>query len=197
MKKLIKSIIIVIIIIVLLAMIFFIADYAKFRQGKETIFFHATAKAVVIKVDERSLVAMGIGDVTGLLIVGYTQEGNIGFKQGQEILIYYDGIVIETYPGQLGKVKKIKILKEKSDTEIPESYLKYCFSSSDNVKVTVNEFKTTGITLTITDTNELPYEYTGSYTIRKKVKNKDYTGIGYKLGEDTENSIAGFTRNRF
>ena len=30
----------------------------------------------------------------------------------------------------------------------------------------------------------------------KEVKNKDYTGVGYQIGENTGNSTAGFTRYR-
>ena len=50
-----------------------------------------------------------------------------------------------------------------------------------------------GISLTITDTNEIPYNYAHSYRINKKVKNKNYTGIGEKIGEDTENSTSSYT----
>ena len=83
------------------------------------------AKAVVIRVYENSLLAMGIEGISeGIFIVGFANEGNIGFKQGQEILIYYNGTIMTSYPAQLGKVEKIEIIKEKSDVEIPEKYLK-------------------------------------------------------------------------
>ena len=32
------------------------------------------------------------------------------------------------------------------------------------------------------------------YSINKKVKNEKYTGIGQKIGEDTETSTSGYTR---
>ncbi len=151
-------------------------------------------RAEVVKVTEHSIYAMGIdGYPTGLFTAGFTDEGDIGFKQGQEVLINYGGYVLSTYPEQLGQVNKIMILKEESDVEIPEEYLKFCYSSKNNVKVTINEFTNESLELTIVDTNELPYNYTTDYTIYKEVKNKDYTGVGQKIGEDTENSIAGWT----
>ena len=147
-------------------------------------------RAEVVKVTEHSIYAMGIdGYPTGLFTAGFTDEGDIGFKQGQEVLINYGGYVLSTYPEQLGQVNKIMILKEESDVEIPEEYLKFCYSS----KNTINEFTNESLELTIVDTNELPYNYTTDYTIYKEVKNKDYTGVGQKIGEDTENSIAGWT----
>lgn len=153
-----------------------------------------SVRAEVIEVTEHGIYAMGIeGYPTGLFSLGFTDEGDIGFKQGQEILIDYRGYVMATYPAQLGHVDKITIVKEKSDVEIPEEYLKFCYSSKNNVKVTINEFTNELLELAIVDTNELPYNYTTDYTIYKEVKNKDYTGVGQKIGEDTENSIAGWT----
>lgn len=157
----------------------------------------ATAKAVVIRVYENSLAAMGIEGISeNIFSVGFANEGDIGFKQGQEILIYYNGTIMTSYPARLGKVEKIEIIKEKSEVEIPEKYLKYYYNSRNNVTISIEEFESDRLGLTIVDTNELPYEYSTNYKIYKKVKNKDYTGVGYKIGEDTGNSIAGFTRNR-
>ena len=179
-------------IIAIIASILLIAVICAFRINNMS----ATTRAVVVKVNEKSLLAMGIENVTGLFSVGFTDEGNIGFKQGQEILIYFDGMVMESYPAKLGKAQKIKIVKEKSDIKIPDETLRYCYSSLKNVKAIVSEFTSSGITLIIEDTNELPYSYSNNYTIYKKVKNKDYTGIGYQIEENTGNSTAGYTRNR-
>lgn len=151
-----------------------------------------TYRAVVVKVDENSMIVEGIND--GLVRVGFTE--NIGFKPNQEVLIYYDGMMLTTYPGQLSHVTNIKIVKEKSETEVSKQALLYCYSSKDNVDITVSEITNKGISLKIKDTNEIPYEYSHYYTLSKRIKNPDYTGIGYKIGEDTENSTAGYTRNR-
>ncbi len=156
----------------------------------------ANKKAVIIKVNEKYLDVMGFEGASDLYNVSYSSEGNIGFKQGQEILIYFNGTIAESFPAQIGKVGKIEILKEKSDIEIPEDILKFYYNSKEKVNINVSNLGTTGIELTIADTNELPYNYSHSYKIYKKVKNESYTGIGQKIGEDTENSISGYTRSR-
>lgn len=157
---------------------------------------HTLAKttAVIVRADENSMVVMGIED-NSLYMVGFTDEENKGFKSNQEIAIYYDGSIADTYPAQFGNIGKIKIIKEKSDIIIPENILKYAYSSKSNVHVSISKLTKTGISFMIIDTNELPYHYsdTHRYTIERKVKNKDYTGIGYKIGEDTPNSVAGYT----
>lgn len=182
MRKSKKIMIALLIIILVTILLFFVTNYIN----------QTTIRAVVVKVSENSLL---VYDGT-LYTVGFTKEGNIGFKQGQEVLIFFEGSVMQTAPAQPVGVRKIKIIKEKSDGEIPEQILRYAYSSKEKVKITVNEFTTTGIILTIVDTNELPYNYSHDYIIKKKVKNPDYTGVGQKIGEDTENSIAGYTRNR-
>lgn len=171
-------------------------DYDDFLNEFEENNRIATIKAVVVKVNENSLFAMGTENATSLYSVGFTDEGNIGFEQGQEIEIYFDGTILSTYPEQLSNVEKIEITKEKSDTEIPQNILRYCYSSKENVTVSIKELTNHSISLSIEDTNELPYTYTNDYIIYQKIKNENYTGVGEIIGEQTENSTAGFTRNR-
>ncbi len=148
--------------------------------------------AVVVKADEKRMLVLA-GDSTSTLIsLGYLEEGNIGYKQGQEIAIYYSGDILETYPCQLAGIEKIEIIKDKSDIEIPDNILRYCYSSKDNVSAQILELTSSKIYLKITDTNELKYNYSHNYKIEKEVKNPNYTGIGYKVGEDTEHSTSGY-----
>ena len=167
---------------------FFLICYLKVKNNE--IF---TLRAIVVKVHNNGLTVMGIKGETGLISLGFTKEGNIGFKQGQEIIIYFDGTVMESYPAQLGNVGKIRIVKEKSDEQISEDILRYCYSSNKNVSISIKEITTSGMTLTIKDSNEIPYYYSNKYVMYKKVRNDDYTGIGYKIGNDTKNSTAGYT----
>lgn len=157
---------------------------------------NATIEAVVVKVNENNLLAMGIENGNELYSIGLTKFKNIEFQKGQKILIYFNGDVMESYPAQLGNIGNIEIIEEKSNIDIPDYILRYCYSSYDNIQVTINELTNKGITLSITDTNELPYNYAHSYKINKEVKNEEYTGVGQKIGEDTENTTSGYTRNR-
>lgn len=165
----------------------------KFEENDK---MRATIKAVVVKVNKNYLLAMGIENGTELYSIGLNNIENTEFKNGQEILIYFDGDVMTTYPAQLGNIGRIEITKEKSDIQIPDNIIRYCYNSKEKVDVTISELTNSGITLTITDENELPYNYSHSYKINKKVKNENYTGVGQKIGEDTEHSTSGFTRNR-
>ena len=191
MKKFVKVLGISLLVILIVAIILFAVGYIIIKNYMETI------KAVVVKVNDNSMLVMGITDnLSGLMSVGFTDEGNIGYKQGQEISFKYNGSITDMYPQSLDKVDKIKITKEKSDVEIPESILRYCYSSRDNVNVIISELTSKGMSITIEDTNEYPYNLFENYIIRKKVKNENYTGVGQKIGEDTENSTSGFTRYR-
>ena len=153
-------------------------------------------KGVVVRVYDTSLMVMGIDNAPGLFTVSIKNKENTKFKQGQEILVYTNGTIMETYPAQIGTAKKIKIVKEESDNQIPDNILKYCYSSRDNVEVVVDKLTASGLTLTITDKNEQPYHYYTKYTISQKVKNPNGTGEAQKVGEDTNNATAGSTRYR-
>lgn len=186
MKKSLKISISIILTILLIGVICFVTFYIKLKTN--TI---AKLRAVIVREDEYSLtVATASG---GLVNVGKGKEKNKSFKEGQEVLIYYNGLMLQTYPEQISNVGKIKIVKEKSNIQIPEYILRYCFSKEENVSVNISNINTNEIELDIKDTNEIPYIYSNKYSIVKKVKNPNYTGIGYKIGEDTPNSIAGYS----
>lgn len=170
-------------------------DFEEEYKDYENMTF--TLSGIVVKVNEKSLDVMGINnendEVNSLYSVSLAKEGNIGFKEGQEILIYFDGMVLETFPGQIHNVGKIEIIKEKSETEISADVLRFYNNSEDKVEVKISELTNKGLTIEITDRNEIPYEYANEYVIYKEVKNENYTGVGEKIGEDTENSTAGYT----
>jgi len=171
-------------------------NYRKEYGEKEENNTSATIQAIVVKVNKNSLLVME-KENQSLNTVSFANEGNIGYKQAQEILIYFDGMVAESYPSQIHNVEKIEILKEKSDIEIPKNILRFCYSSHNNVVVSVSLLTNEAIEIIIKDTNDLQYEYSNTYRINKKVKNKNYTGIGYQIGENTGNTTAGYSRNRF
>ena len=128
----------------------------------------ATKEAIVVKVNDDSIDVMGTDNENDLLTVKYSEDGNIGFEQGQEVLIYFNGVIEPVQPKTIDTVGKIEIIKENSDISIPESALRNFYSSFDNVEVTVDDLNDTGITFTIKDTNELKYNYADTYIIRKK-----------------------------
>ena len=169
-------------------------DFSDEFKEYDNMFF--TKKALVMEVYENSLGVMEILDnekAGTIYSVAFSKEGNIGFKYGQEVLIYFDGMIADSYPAQIYNVGKIEIVKDKSNITIPDNVIRYYNNTEEKVSINVSDLSNTGITLTITDENELPYEYSDDYIIYQEVKNKEYTGIGYKIGEDTENSTSGYT----
>lgn len=187
-KRGMKIFLIIIGIIAILGYIFFIVDYNNDNKV-------ATIKAIIVKVNERNLLVQGLENET-LYSIGTTNFPNIKLKKGQEILIYFDGNIMETYPERLGNIGKIEIIEEESNTKISKEILRYCYSSNENVNIDILELTNSRISLTITDTNEYPYQYAHSYKINKKVKNENYIGTGEVIGKNTENTTAGYTRNR-
>lgn len=173
---------------------------AKLGKENETDNFNSdtavTMKAIIVKADEDSLYVEQIDSQKSFLRLNLKDIDNTDFKMGQEILVYYDGVVLTIYPGEIRNIEKIEIINENSDIKIDDRYLRYCYSSRDNVEVSVNEITNKGIDIIIEDTNELQYTYANRYNVQKEVKNENYTGVGQTIGEITSNSTAGFTRNR-
>lgn len=140
---------------------------AKILENRDKI---ATKEAIVVKVNNDSLDVMDAENTTELFTVKFSKEGNIGFKQGQKVLIYYNGTINTNFPNEklIDVVGKIEILEEESNTKIPEDVLRKFYSSFDNVKITVEELTNTKISLIINDMNELQYDYADTYKILKK-----------------------------
>lgn len=78
-----------------------------------------TIRAVVVKANDTSLLVIDVKDKSPYYI-GLPTDVNLQFKQGQEIMVYckYTNIINDTYPASISNksIKKVKILKEKSNT---------------------------------------------------------------------------------
>lgn len=163
---------------------------------KEIESMSSKIKAVVVKVNDNSLLAEVEGE--GLCSVSFGRNGNIGFKKGQEIEIYFSGLINASYPGGIVNVGKIEILKEDSGREISKGALQYCYNSKENVTIEIEEFTKERVVLKIKDTNELPYEYSEQFTILRK--NKDYVEPTFDpsrvVGGNTKNSTSAYLRTR-
>ncbi len=120
--------------------------------------------------NENDLLVMGIENGEGLYSVGLNDFKNMKFEKGQEILIYFNGVLLESYPEQFGNIEKIKIIKDKTNIQIPDNTIRFCYNTKDKVNITISELTNSDITLYITDTNDLQYNYSHNYRINKKVK---------------------------
>ena len=134
----------------------------------------AIKEAVVVRVNKDSLDAMGLEDTTDLFTVSFSKEGNIEFKEGQEILIYFNGNIAQgVEEKEITEADKIEIAKNQSEIQIPREVLMNFYSSYDNVKISVDYINKNGLSFTIKDMNKLKYDYPSSYTLlRKDVKSE-------------------------
>lgn len=158
-----KKILFIIIIVIL---IIFLAYAWCFNRGLIPVI----KEGVIVKVENKSLLIMDLDGSESLTYVMFADEGNIGFKEGQEVRVYFNGIVSATYPGIINDVSKIKITKEESKTKIPMEIVRDYNSSEENISITINDFTLARLSITMTDTNELPFEYSDRYEMQKKNK---------------------------
>ncbi len=156
-------------------------------------------EAVIVKVNDKELICYNDGELHKISI------SNEKFKQGQKILIYTENkrdykfwernrMVVDLWiakgvPHYSG-IKKIKVIEEQSKIEIPDWVLIYCYNSLDKVHFEIEELTPKGMTLTITDNNEIPYNYEkydeeGSYELSKW--QKTIKGISLRKTKNNEN----------
>ncbi len=143
---------------------------------------NSNMRGVVIKAEEKSLTIMDVRD-EGLYYVFIPENNKLQFKQGQEILVYFNdyAIIEQTNPAIIGTedIEKIRILKEKSNVEIPRKKLERVYSTDEKVLITIDELSLTGISITINDTNEFKreYEHSNYYRVSKKESNGSYNEL--------------------
>lgn len=154
---------------------------------------NVTMEATIVKVNDKNLLVIKNNEPNSLYSVGLKNEETSNFEANQEIIIYWDGTVLTVWPEIINNVNKIEIVKEKSDVIIPDNILRYCYNSKEKLSIVVDEFSLNKLVINILDKNEIPYEYQEGYKLYKEVPNENYTGVGEIVGENTENSTAGYT----
>ena len=118
MKKGIKALLILLIIIIIIGTII---GGIYFYKLKNNLLY--TLEGVVVKVNDYNLSIMD--DDKNLYTVSFAKEGNIGFNINQEIEIYFDGMIMTSYPEQIRNVGKIEIIKEKRVKKVVGKFLIY------------------------------------------------------------------------
>lgn len=145
-----------------------------------------TKEAVIIEVNNTTLSVIDIENKEDIYVVTIPKGENLKFKQGQEILIHYNGNIIYTFPRQIVNVGKIEIIKEISDIGIPTGVLRYFYNEKEKVNVTIDALNDIGIVMTVTDTNKIPYEYDKSVNF---FHDFEYTG---KIMEPQNIQVSGY-----
>ena len=153
----------------------------------------AVKKAIVAGVNKDSLFVVDNENDELLYELSFTNEGNIGFKQGQEILIYFNGknsgLTGINGINKINTASKIEITGNENKTVVTNEILKKLYTTFDNVKVNIDNITNTEITMTITDSNDIKYDFANKYTLSKNIAKKTQSAVITEEGM----SIPGYT----
>ena len=108
------------------------------------------------------------------------------------------GILVDTYHCGNGKnVTKFKTASSCPPPPVCDNDINYSVAEIDNVGITISDISLTGATITIKDTNEIPYVYGEWYIIQKQdndkwynlstlIDNYAFNEIGYLVNDEKE-----------
>ncbi len=134
--------------------------------------------AVIVKVDNNKLWCY-FEESGNTKLIKSSDTTKDKYTQGQKIKLYFDNQFGSIRYGAIPK--KIKVLKQESNIDIPDDVIRECYNSTEYISVTTEVLEKRGITLTIVDNNDYPYDYeyledSNAYIIKEKV-DKSYKYI--------------------
>lgn len=179
-KKKIVVLIILCVLVLLISRIISKKEYEMSNVAVNTVGIERTEsnfkikKLLIVNVREKTLQTMDFEN--NLYVVSVKDEDMSKFKRGQEVEVYFDGIIDTSYPAGI-RADKIEILNEDSNIEIPTEVLRNYSYSQNNISVQIKEFSNKNIVFEIIDSNEIPLEYGNNYEyaiLKKNVENEEY-----------------------
>lgn len=158
----------------------------------------AIKKAFVAGVNKENIYVVDSENQNLLYQVSFSKEGNIGFEVGQEVMIYFNGKTSSTGKNGISEIQnvgKIEIVDNSLNHLIPNDILKNFYTTYDNVEVKIESLTNTGITFTITDKNDIKYNFNNHCAMFKNVAEKpSYEPI---IGEDGSISIPAYEGDKW
>ena len=134
----------------------------------------AIKTAIVAVVDDDYLCVVDSQNQNLLYNVYYPEEGNRDFEIGQEIKIYFNGKSISSGRNgiaELRNVGKIEII-DNANHLISDEILKRFNTTYDNVEVSIENLTNTELIFTITDNNDIKYEFASKFYLSKYIAEK-------------------------
>lgn len=134
----------------------------------------AIKTAIVAVVDDDYLCVVDSQDQNLLYNVYYPEEGSRDFEIGQEIRIYFNGKSISSGRNgiaELRNVGKIEII-DNANHLISDEILKRFNTTYDNVEVSIENLTNTELIFTITDNNDIKYEFASKFYLSKNIAEK-------------------------
>lgn len=201
-KKMIKIVLITIIVALILFITPFYASILCFYIKNGIMWNKEMNKAEIVTVTMKAVIFKVMNTDNSNYLYAMTTEGEpwvyevktdlnsyVNCKTGQEVQLYSEhnasipSIDILEYPTYI-HAKKIEILKEESEIEVPDSILHNYYKDWDNIDVKINEINTSKISFTINDSNENPYDYSSDdYTLYIK-NNGSYKPLAYSTKKE-------------
>ena len=142
----------------------------------------AIKNAVIVGVNENSLYVVDSENKDLSYKVSFASEGNIGFEQGQEVTIYFNGKVGSSDINGVSAIEyvgKIEINDENKQL-ISNDILKRFYTSYENVNVNIDNLTNTGLSLTLTDNNNIKYEFENRFYLSENVAEKSEQTVAEK-----------------
>ena len=134
----------------------------------------AIKTAIVAVVDDDYLCVVDSQDQNLLYNVYYPEEGSRDVEIGQEIRIYFNGKSISSGRNgiaELRNVGKIEII-DNANHLISDEILKRFNTTYDNVEVSIENLTNTELIFTITDNNDIKYEFASKFYLSKNIAEK-------------------------
>lgn len=152
----------------------------------ETQNFSYDMDVVVVKAEEHQII--GIDENEEIIIVNSNDQDLRKFLKGQTVRVYYDGMILTTYPGQItGRVK----LKDKTIKEIPDKYLRYAYSTPSNVILDISDSTKEEFVLYIEDNNSIKYLYNEEYSFLLYREGVEVLEETFKLKTNEDGNMIG------
>lgn len=158
----------------------------------------AIKKAFVAGVNKDNIYVVDSENQNLLYQVSFSKEGNIGFEVGQEVMIYFNGKTSSTGKNEISEIQnvgKIEIIDNSLNYLIPNDILKKFYTTYDNVNVKIESLTNTGITFTITDKNDIKYNFNNHCAMFKNVAEKPSNEP--IIGEDGSISIPAYEGDKW
>lgn len=156
-----------------------------------------TKNAVIVKIwKDSNMLHLGVMTIEDepncYRIVTAGPKIKENYKIGQEIQFDYEysystGEEFSAnmyFPIPMLGVDEIRILKEESEIEIPDSILHDFYENWDNIEVKINEISVSKISFTIDDSNEEPYNYSSDDCKIYKKNNGTYELLANSVKKD-------------
>lgn len=153
-----------------------------------------TMNLIVVNVNKNSLETVDFNN--SLYVVSLKDKDMSQFKRGQEIKVYYNGMVNAMYPAGI-TANKVTIVNENSGFEISKDALRHFSYSQDNISFIIDSLTNKNISFRIVDLNEIPLEYGNEFEFKISKRNLENVKYNENIEVNQNNVTPAVTTNTY